>query len=215
VTAFGGPHLGSPRWSPDGQQIAFDSLREGHRDVYVIGAEGGSLRRLTTETSSDVRPSWSQNGRWIYFGSNRGGDWQVWKAPSKGGQAVQVTRNGGREAFESPDGQFVYYTKLGVPGVYRVPVEGGEEAQVFEQGLQGCWAIGKRGAGLYILKADASPSVDFHDFATRRSTLIGEIPGARIFTVAGALAGSPDDLWILFVQLDRDDSDIALVENFR
>jgi len=215
VTAFGGPHLGSPRWSPDGQRITFDSLRQGHRDVYVIGAEGGSLRRLTTETSSDVRPSWSQDGRRIYFGSNRSGDWQVWKAPSEGGQAVQVTRRGGREAFESPDGRFVYYTKLGVPGVYRVPVEGGEEIQVFEEGRQGCWALGKRGAGLYILRANATPSVEFHDFGTRRSTLIGEIPGARMFTVASALAVSPDDLWILCVQLDRDDSDIVLVENFR
>ncbi len=215
VTAFGGPHLGSPRWSPDGHRIAFDSLREGHRDIYVIAAEGGSLRRLTAETSSDVRPSWSQDRRWVYFGSNRSGDWQVWRAPSAGGPAVQVTRKGGREALESPDGRLVYYTKLGVPGVYRVPVEGGEEVQAVGQGQQGCWALGQRGAGLYLLKADATPTVEFYDFATRRSALIGEIPRARIFTVAGALAVSPDDVWILYVQLDRDDSDIVLVENFR
>jgi hypothetical protein len=128
---------------------------------------------------------------------------------------VQVTRNGGREAFESPDGQFVYYTKLGRPGVYRIPVEGGEEVQVFQEGLQGCWTISRRGAGLYVLKASTTPSVEFYDFATQRLTLIGEIPKARIFTVANALAVSPDDLWILYVQLDRDDSDIVLVENFR
>ncbi len=90
-----------------------------------------------TEPSDEVRPSWSGNGRWIYFGSDRTGTWQVWKLPSEGGPAVQVTRKGGREAFESPDGKSVYYHKRDVPGIWRVPVEGGEEAQVLDAGNQG------------------------------------------------------------------------------
>ena len=107
LTSFGGAFLGSPRWSPDGQRIAFDVFREGHADIYVVSADGGSPRRFTTEPSQEVRPSWSRDGRWIYFGSNRSDTWQVWKAPAEGGAAVQVTKNGGREAFESPDGKFV------------------------------------------------------------------------------------------------------------
>jgi Tol biopolymer transport system component len=115
-----GPQTGSPRWSPDGRWIAFDSTKYGHRDIFVVAAEGGFLRRLTTEPSEDVRPNWSADGRWIYFGSDRGGDWQVWKVPSEGGAAVQVTRHGGREAFESLDGKFVYYTKQGpTAGIWR------------------------------------------------------------------------------------------------
>ena len=31
--------------------------------------------------------------------------------PAGGGEAVQVTRNGGETAFESPDGKSIYYTK--------------------------------------------------------------------------------------------------------
>src|SRR5439155_22580716 len=59
-----GPYLtGTPRWSPDGRWIAFDSRsddpnRAGNPDIYVISADGGQPRRLTTEPSEDVAPSW-------------------------------------------------------------------------------------------------------------------------------------------------------------
>src|SRR5689334_1103692 len=56
--------------------------------------------------------------------------WQVWKAPAQGGAAIQVTHHGGVEAFESLDGMFVYYAKRESDGIWRVPVQGGEETQV-------------------------------------------------------------------------------------
>jgi Tol biopolymer transport system component len=73
LTSFGGFAVGSPRWSPDSRWIAFDSpTKAGNDDIYVIGADGGQSRRLTSGPSNNVRPSWSHDGRWIYFGSNRG-----------------------------------------------------------------------------------------------------------------------------------------------
>ena len=105
LTDFGGPMTGAPRWSPDSRQIVFDSRSDNHSDIYAISAEAGMPRRLTTETSDDVVPRWSRDGRWIYFASNRSGDWQVWKLPAEGSQAVQVTKQGGFAAFESPDAQ--------------------------------------------------------------------------------------------------------------
>ncbi len=41
LTKFGGSHVGSPRWSPDGRQIAFDSRPSGLSSIYVINASGG------------------------------------------------------------------------------------------------------------------------------------------------------------------------------
>ena len=122
---------GTPRWSPNGQQIAFDSRAPGNADIFVMDSQGGPPRQLTNETSADVIPSWSRDGRWIYFASARSGFWEVWKMPSAGGPAEQVTRHGGYGAFESADGKFLYYTKYpaipGIPGIWRMPTSGGEE----------------------------------------------------------------------------------------
>jgi hypothetical protein len=55
----------------------------------------------------------------------------VWKVSAEGGKAVQVTRNGGGPAFESPDGKSIYYTKGDNSGpLWKMPVSGGEESQV-------------------------------------------------------------------------------------
>ena len=101
MTTLDSPNTGSPSWSPDGANIAFDSRVEGHADIFVVSASGGSPRRLTKEPFENQIPSWSRDGRWVYFSSDRSGRWQIWKVPASGGPAVQVTAHGGFNAFES------------------------------------------------------------------------------------------------------------------
>jgi eukaryotic-like serine/threonine-protein kinase len=216
LSSFAGPaDVGSPRWSPDGRQIAFDSSASGNRDIYVLGAEGGKPRLLTEESAEDVRPSWSRDGEWIYFGSNRTGDWQVWKAPAKGGQAVEVTRQGGREAFESLDGKFVYYSKgSSIPGIWRIPATGGEEIRILDEVVQGFWALLDIGIYFVNTKARPLPTIEFFNFATGRTTQSAAIE-KDLDLVIPALAISPDGRKILYVQVDHRESDIMLMENFR
>ena len=168
-------HTGTPRWSPDGQQIAFDSRAGGNADIYVIDSEGGPPRRLTSEPSGEVVASWSRDGRWLYFASDRTGDWEVWKAA--GGPAVQVTRHGGFAAFESPDGIFLYYAKgLAVPGLWRIPTDGGEETEVIsalEAGYWGYWAVVEN--GIYYLDMTAKPGIAFFDATTHRTTRVFDL----------------------------------------
>ncbi|RMG79612.1 MAG: hypothetical protein D6712_19395, partial [Chloroflexi bacterium] len=42
-----------PIWSPDGRYIAFHANRLGSYDIYVIGANGHNLRRITTNNRED------------------------------------------------------------------------------------------------------------------------------------------------------------------
>ena len=215
LTSFAGPDVGSPRWSPDGRQIAFDSVAAGNRDIFVVGAEGGKPRRLTDGASDEVRPSWSRDGRWIYFGSNRTGEWQVWKKPAEGGNDVQVTQQGGREAFESFDGNFVYYTRgFGISGIWKAPVAGGDEVRVLDDAFQGFWALLDSGIYFVNLKATPNPTIDFFSFATGRTKPVAAIE-KELQLVAPSLAVSPDGRWILHAKVDRFESDIMLIENFR
>jgi Tol biopolymer transport system component len=210
--------VGCPRWSPDSRWIAFDSSsKAGNQDIYVISADGGQPRLLTSGPSNNVRPSWSHDGRSIYFGSSRSGDWQIWKQPAQGGAAVQLTTaKGAREAFESLDGRFVYYAKLDVSGIWKVPVAGGEETRVLDRGGQGIWALTGQGICFYDFSSSAGAALKFYNFATGKVTLLKEFSkDTPIDTSNSVLTVSPDGRWILYTQLDQSGSNLMLVENYR
>src|SRR6476661_4800390 len=69
-----GLHGLSPAWSPDGKQLAFVSFDDANAPVcpaascppsgelYVVGADGSGLRRLTRSKADDEHPSWSPDG---------------------------------------------------------------------------------------------------------------------------------------------------------
>ena len=66
-----GPITGPVSWSPDGRRIAFARTRRGAygslvNDLYVVGAEGGGLRRLTTDRRA-VSPTFAPDGRRLAF----------------------------------------------------------------------------------------------------------------------------------------------------
>jgi Tol biopolymer transport system component len=52
-----------PTWSPDGTRIAFSSLRDGDRDIYVVNEDGSDEVRLTNLPGEDGFPQWSPDGR--------------------------------------------------------------------------------------------------------------------------------------------------------
>jgi Tol biopolymer transport system component/DNA-binding winged helix-turn-helix (wHTH) protein len=216
LTHFGPTVTGTPRWSPDGQQIAFDSRPAGNADIFVIDFQGAPPRKFTSEPSNEVVPSWSRDGLWIYYASDRTGGWEVWKTPSTGGSAVQVTRHGGFAAFESPDGRFLYYAKgLTVPGLWRIPINGGEEVEVIsslEAGYWGYWAVVEN--GIYYLDTTTKPGIAFFNITTHRITRVFDLENRPAREDPG-LAVSPDKRTILYTQLDALNSDIILVENFR
>ena len=214
LTSFGEAKPYGPRWSPDGRWIAFELVHAGLAELHVISAAGGAPRQLTTG-AYDARPSWSRDGRWIYVGSYRSGDPQLWKVPFEGGDPVQVTRGRGVEARESLDGAFVYYTKNApARGVWRVPVNGGEEEQVLHQGYHGRWELTKD--GIYLLNDEGrsgANSIEFFSFATKSVetvAVLAEDTDTRNlqFTV------SPDERWVLYDRVDHVQSDIMLVEGF-
>jgi Tol biopolymer transport system component len=209
-------YAGTPRWSRDGKQIAFDLHAQGKGDIYVISSDGGPPRPVVTGDSDDHVPSWSADGRWIYFCSDRTGEHQVWKVPAEGGEPVQVTKQGGDLPFESPDGRYVYYVKALDSGIWRVPVGGGEEVEVldtFNQGNVADWAVVND--GIYFINSTAKEGVDieFLDFATRKVKQVAALGKVEILPFA--LAVSPDRRQFLYAQNDNPGGDIMLVENFR
>jgi Tol biopolymer transport system component/DNA-binding winged helix-turn-helix (wHTH) protein len=222
LTSFNHLTTGSPRWSPDGRQIVFDARVEDSADIYVINVEGGAPRRLTTEPSEDIVPSWSSDGQWIYFCSNRSGGQQIWKTPAKepsgSGQAVQVTKQGGFDNMESPDGHYLYYAKgRGEAGIWRIPVAGGAETPVLDHhqaGLTRQWAVTPQGIWFVTAEAAKRPLIEFYSFGAGRVTVAATLENPLPQGISG-LTISPDGRRLLWTQIDQVESDITLAENFR
>lgn len=67
----------SPRWSPDGRQITFASIRDSlltsRNDVFVMDASGANIRNLSRHEGEDFDPKWAADGRSIVFASLRSG----------------------------------------------------------------------------------------------------------------------------------------------
>ncbi len=76
-------------------------------DLWLVGASGGPLRRLTGHAAGSSEPQVAPDGRTVYFVSQRGDRRQVWRIAVDGGEAEQVTDLAvDVEGFQlSPDGE--------------------------------------------------------------------------------------------------------------
>ncbi len=207
LTSFGGPQCGAARWSPDGRWLALDSRAEGQSEIYVIAADGGTPRRVTNGTGSgNAIPSWSADGRWLYFTSDRPPPQEIRKIPVGGGKPIQVTRAGGVGALTFPGGEHIYYVKEGgPPGLFRMPVEGGEEEQVLAQPFA-WWQFGVATTGVYFA---AHGRLQFRDATT------GKVRTLTAVDNCWGLCVSPDGHYVVWAQQDRNTTDFMLVEHFR
>jgi dipeptidyl aminopeptidase/acylaminoacyl peptidase len=213
------PEAGTPRWSPDGHRIAFDSPQGGDYNIYVIDAEGGIPRRVTSEASDEFTPTWSRDGHWIYFSSTRTGSMQIWKMPDQGGPAVQVTRNGGLQARESWDGRDLYYSTPDPRAIWRMPVEGGDATALVQDprlDFRG-FAISRR--GVCFVTSEETLREHIEEYAIRFLAFeSGEV--MEVFRKTGPFlhnrfAVSPDEEWMLYSEAPAPTSELMLVENFR
>jgi len=215
LTSFTGGVAGSPRWSPDSQTIAFDARPEGLADIYSISLSGGAPKRLTDHPAEDHIPCFSTDGRWIYFASTRTGQRQLYRMAANGGPATQITRKGAYTCAASPDGKWIYYSRPPA-GLWKVPVDGGEETQVAEvPALNNPFAFTVAASGIYFCglrdPASGSAPLKLYRFSDDKVVELGRFD--KILRLG--LSVSPDEKWLGFTQLDSSVDDLILVEGFR
>jgi dipeptidyl aminopeptidase/acylaminoacyl peptidase len=146
--------VAGPQWSPDGKWIAYTASRSGSQessytdisedrntDVYVVSADGGTPRQLTTNPAADSNPRWSPDGQWIAYTANN--DPKSWAAKTEimlvaaeGGAPRNLTKDyhdsAGFGLIWSPDGRTLFFTS-GVGAynhIFSVPAEGGRVTQI-------------------------------------------------------------------------------------
>ena len=73
--------------SPDGKEIAFTYKG----NIYIVNADGGQARQITTNPAYDTTPIWTPDGQNIVFCSTREKSKDVFMIPAKGGKPVRIT----------------------------------------------------------------------------------------------------------------------------
>ncbi|XWW48563.1 TolB family protein (plasmid) [Fibrella sp. USSR17] len=98
-------------WTPDGKTLAYCAERNGNFDIYTIGVDGGTEKRLTTTEGLDDGPDYSSDGKYIYFNSYRTGNMQIWRMLADGSKPEQLTfdDNSNWFAHPSPDNNWAVY----------------------------------------------------------------------------------------------------------
>ena len=58
-----------------------------------MDADGGNVKAITENSSSDWAPSWSPNGLWIVYVSSRDGDDEIYIVDTEGKNQSKLTNN--------------------------------------------------------------------------------------------------------------------------
>jgi len=117
--------------------------------------------------------------------------------------------------IESEDRRLLYYSKYIQPGVWKIPLNGGDETLVLDQPPGDHWYDwAPTRDGIYFLKEEPhNGKIYFFDFATEKAIPIFALE--KPAPLYGGLALSPDGKSLLFSQQDFSDFHIMLVKNFR
>src|SRR6266481_4547984 len=113
-----------PRFSPDGQWIAFLSDREGSENIWMMRADGSNAKQVSKDSSGEfASPSWSPDGNYVFVSKAAFGiaTFEIWMYHVQGGSGVQITkakpapntprseRHNALGVVASADGKYLYY----------------------------------------------------------------------------------------------------------
>ena len=106
-----------PAWSPDGTRIAFTSVRDGRKEIYVLAVDSGAVTRLTNSTGDieNSEPAWSPFSNQIAYTVKRFGAYQVWVMSDTGQSNVQIAHSG-QQLWDylpvwGPDGETILFNQ--------------------------------------------------------------------------------------------------------
>jgi Tol biopolymer transport system component len=122
----------NPQFSPDGERVAFTSLRSGQPEIWVVDRQGRHPLKLTSlgKEGTAACPRWSPDGKWIAFDFIAKNNVDIYVISASGGTPKPVTTSPAIDSLASwsRDGRFIYFgsRRDGQVQVWKVPARGEE-----------------------------------------------------------------------------------------
>ena len=126
-----------PRFSPDGQWIAFQSDRMGNYDLWLIPVTGGEAKQLTFHSTDDWMLYWTPDGQRLIFRTSRKGTFYspLYTVDLKGGLPVPMSMDIGSAGMISQDGTKLAFNRLGF-SYWRKHYRGNNNTDIWIQDLK-------------------------------------------------------------------------------
>lgn len=209
LTQFGGPWLGTIRWSPDSSKIVFDARPKGHSAIFTLPVSGGTPRVIEEGPFEVRRPAWSRDGKSIYFDIHRVGKSQIYKLALEDGSSRPIAPSDSLDPTESIDGRLLFFISS-LRQLWRSGSDG-SNAEVIpgvRPNPELDWAVVTDGI-YFASDADAATTINFFRFVDHKVIRAGLLPQA-LSPGTPSLVISSDRKWLLYVTTDYIKSDIKL-----
>lgn len=114
----------SPRWSPDGKQIAYVSFEKTKAEVYTIDVATGQRRLMTSYPGINGAPAWSPDGKRLAIVLSKNGAPDLFLVNMINGRMSRLTHDSAinTEPSFAPDGNAILFTsnRGGSPQIYQM-----------------------------------------------------------------------------------------------
>lgn len=170
----------TPEWSPDGRRIAYVSNRSStwQQDLWLVDAETGESRRVTTDLDVMSSPVWSPDGEHIAFNAVQhhefwwGDQSDIYRVDTEDLSVHRLEmntwvsdRNGSVRMAWSPDSETLYfrYQWEGDDNLWRVSEDGGVATKVtYREGTFGNFTVSPDGASVVHARSTPTRGSELH-----------------------------------------------------
>lgn len=204
-----------PRWSPDGQWLAYTSFRTGTPIIYLRNVSTGAEKEVVRFGGSKAPGGFSPDGVWLYAGVSQAGNSDIYRVRVVGGAVEKMVEGWGLEVSPSlsPDGRRIAFVsdRGGSPQIYVKTIGVAGETRI-------------SGGGGYATSPSWSPAGDRIAYTARSggrfviATVAPDGSGSR--EIASATDGdcedasfSPDGRSLVYTYKKRDYSALKIISS--
>jgi TolB protein len=204
-----------PRWSPDGQWLAYTSFRTGTPIIYLRNVSTGAEKEVVRFGGSKAPGGFSPDGVWLYAGVSQAGNSDIYRVRVVGGAVEKMVEGWGLEVSPSlsPDGRRIAFVsdRGGSPQIYVKTIGVAGETRI-------------SGGGGYATSPSWSPAGDRIAYTARSggrfviATVAPDGSGSR--EIASATDGdcedasfSPDGRSLVYTYRKRDYSALKIISS--